>query len=242
MIILDGMPLTPGAALDPLDTAFAPLPRRPSYLDRPSPASEHPPHHVTTTKSPLPTIHHPLPPCNHTLRLTTYGFERGPPAGPAPALTFDIRDLPNPPKPVREAHLGTSEVMQQCLFEDEGVRARFAEVIDEVEEVVRKHQTKDHRPREQPDEDALTIAVCCRKGKHRSVAFVERLARELRAYLASVSWGGDWRVEVVHRDVNAPKSRPTTASPQEKHATPNAEVHGDPGLKDDVSRTANGCC
>ncbi|KAL1761117.1 hypothetical protein FB107DRAFT_255364 [Schizophyllum commune] len=222
MIVLEGVPLTPGAALDPLDPHFKPNPDRATpILDRPLLVpldTPHVPSHLkaSTSTSQLASSSH-SDPAPYTLRLITYGFERGRP-DITPALTFDIRDLPNPPKPVREAHLGTSEVMQEWFFADDGVRLRFKEVLHEVLDAVGRFY-EEHRDEERSDDDrahdneaarhTLTIAVCCRKGKHRSVAFVERLARELRKALAH----DVWRVEVSHRDVHLPKSRPSTAVP-----------------------------
>jgi len=39
----------------------------------------------------------------------------------------------------------------------------------------------------------LRVGVCCELGRHRSVAFIEELARR--------QWPAEWAVEVVHRDV-----------------------------------------
>ena len=107
MIVLEGVPLTPGAALDPLDPHFKPNPDRATpILDRPLLVpldTPHVPSHLkaSTSTSQLASSSH-SDPAPYTLRLITYGFERGRP-DITPALTFDIRDLPNPPKPVRRS-------------------------------------------------------------------------------------------------------------------------------------------
>jgi hypothetical protein len=57
--------------------------------------------------------------------------------------------------------------------------------------------------KEHPEEQSIQlIASCfCALGKHRSVAFVEELARK--------QWPDDWDVEIRHRDVDQNKSKRT---------------------------------
>jgi hypothetical protein len=47
----------------------------------------------------------------------------------------------------------------------------------------------------------LIVSCFCALGKHRSVAFVEELARK--------QWPDDWNVEIHHRDVDQNKSKRT---------------------------------
>lgn len=45
----------------------------------------------------------------------------------------------------------------------------------------------------------LRVGCFCEVGRHRSVAFVEELARR--------KWPSDWEVEIYHRDVDQSKSK-----------------------------------
>jgi hypothetical protein len=78
-----------------------------------------------------------------------------------------------------------------------------AEVKDEEEEKpaddATEEESKEAAAEESPAVPAvkppkvLRIGVCCELGRHRSVAFVEELAKR--------QWPAEWAVEVVHRDV-----------------------------------------
>lgn len=51
-----------------------------------------------------------------TLILTSHGHS--PPLNPAPDLRVDVRNLPNPPKHIRDAYNGTSKRLQEWIKED----------------------------------------------------------------------------------------------------------------------------
>jgi hypothetical protein len=60
---------------------------------------------------------------------------------------------------------------------------------------------------EDPETAVLRVGCNCALGHHRSVAFVEELARR--------EWPHDWRVETVHRDVDKKRSAGTRARQKE---------------------------
>lgn len=49
----------------------------------------------------------------------------------------------------------------------------------------------------------MAVTICCEEGRHRSVAFVEELARELAVFKHGDSLSRHWQlnIEVTHRDI-----------------------------------------
>jgi hypothetical protein len=56
-----------------------------------------------------------------------------------------------------------------------------------------------------PDID-IVVTICCEEGRHRSVAFVEELARKLATFKNGVDPSQPWHlsVNITHRDVGDP--------------------------------------
>ena len=122
------------------------------------------------------------------LRLISYGHSRGP-IVPTPAVVFDIRTLPNPPKHVRSSQTGLNKPLRDWFFADEDVQKRFDEACGVIEEKLKQVDTE--------EDDEVVVGVCCQLGKHRSVAFVEELGKR--------KWEG-WQAVVEHRDVHIKRS------------------------------------
>lgn len=61
------------------------------------------------------------------------------------------------------------------------------------------HEEDDGEAGRSTDEDILSVAAFCARGHHRSVAFVEELARR--------KWPPGWEVRVVHRDLGKARSQ-----------------------------------
>ncbi|KAF5376273.1 hypothetical protein D9615_008497 [Tricholomella constricta] len=139
----------------------------------------------------------------HRLILTSFSHRRGPlHPSPTPGLLFDVRALPNPPKPIRDAYTGASKPFRAHFMASEAVHNRVADIVA----AVRAHLDAAHEDGEDKgkgkDEDKdkdgdggreVRVGVRCELGVHRSVACVEELAR--------VRWPAEWHVEVVHRDL-----------------------------------------
>jgi UPF0042 nucleotide-binding protein len=122
----------------------------------------------------------------------TFGFKHGTPRDAD--LTFDVRFLPNP-------HY-EAELREQTGLDPEVVEyVESSDGIGEFYERLRPLLDYLLPAYEQEGKAHLTVAIGCTGGRHRSVVVAEHLAREYEA-------GGDYLVEVVHRDVDKPPHRP----------------------------------
>jgi hypothetical protein len=130
-----------------------------------------------------------------------------------PAAT-DVKEVAEKAKTEAEKQEVTGEVEQKAATEeaDKNVVVDEAEkeTIKDADENKDLDQSEDQKTGEHADgaEDpekseepqtpvkppkVLRVGVCCELGRHRSVAFVEELAKR--------QWPAEWAVEVVHRDV-----------------------------------------
>ncbi|KAF8862241.1 hypothetical protein BDZ45DRAFT_553917, partial [Acephala macrosclerotiorum] len=106
---------------------------------------------------------------------------------PPPQLRFDLRNLPNPPKRIRDHNTGTSKRLQEWMEADPAFLARRDEIREEIKSGYRRVYTEqDFSGLE------LRVGIVCAMGRHRSVAMVEELSR--------MTWTG-WDIEVQHQDV-----------------------------------------
>jgi UPF0042 nucleotide-binding protein len=122
----------------------------------------------------------------------TFGFKHGSPRDAD--LTFDVRFLPNP-------HY-EADLREQTGLDPEVVEyVESSDGIGEFYERLRPLLDYLLPAYEQEGKAHLTVAIGCTGGRHRSVVVAEHLAREYEA-------GGDYLVEVVHRDVDKPPHRP----------------------------------
>ncbi|WP_456413595.1 RNase adapter RapZ [Oceanithermus profundus] len=116
------------------------------------------------------------------LRLISFGYKWGPPQ--VADLLLDVRALPNPPwEEALRPRTGTDPEVAAYVFtgEAEPYYRTLREAARRAAEAARA-----------AGRSGYTVAVGCTGGCHRSVAVVERLAREL---------GEDFEVEREHRDV-----------------------------------------
>lgn len=130
-----------------------------------------------------------------------------PPLNPPPDLKYDLRSAPNPPKAIRDKCTGLDKRLREHLLAEE----KFLEMLDRAERdireamegVVERWKERGESAEVEKDEDdeeyedsegdgpVLRVGAFCAMGKHRSVAFVEELARK--------KW--PWDVTVEHRDL-----------------------------------------
>lgn len=136
-----------------------------------------------------------------TLSITSFGHRRGP-LLPAPDLSFDLRDLPNPPKNVRTGHTGLSKALRDSFLSIEVVKTRFETVCDLISARLQEAQAN--------GEDQVTVGVFCELGKHRSVSMVEQLGQ--------TRFRG-WNVIIQHRDVHIKRSGPMNKLRATRHGT-----------------------
>src|SRR5437588_5900563 len=115
----------------------------------------------------------------------TYGFKHGAPRDAD--LLFDVRFLPNPhyESELREL-TGRDEAVIDYVERSDGISEFYDRLIPRPDYLLPAyvHEGKAH----------LTVGIGCTGGRPRSVVIGERLAR---LYAGS----GDYRVDVVHRDV-----------------------------------------
>lgn len=116
--------------------------------------------------------------------LVSFGFKHGIPYGAD--LLFDIRFLPNPHfVPGLREQTGLDAEVRDYL-EGEG---DYGETLERLLDLLRFLLPRYRRE----NRTYVTVAVGCTGGRHRSVALVEELARELEE--------AGWSVRTVHRDV-----------------------------------------
>jgi UPF0042 nucleotide-binding protein len=124
-----------------------------------------------------------------TLQFESFGFKHGVPLDAD--LVFDVRCLPNP-------HY--EPALQPLTGRDEAV-VRFLEPLPEVERMYGDiyHFVAGWLPDYARDNrNYLTVAIGCTGGRHRSVYFVERLARAFESR---------YQVLKRHREIGTPEAR-----------------------------------
>ncbi|MCP4006856.1 MAG: RNase adapter RapZ [bacterium] len=120
-----------------------------------------------------------------TVSLVSFGFKHGIPAGSD--LVLDVRFLPNPYfiPGLRELS-GRDRAVQDFL---DG-QADYHELTDRVDSLLSFLLPRYQRE----NRSYVTLAIGCTGGRHRSVAFCERLASSLTCR--------DWSVRLRHRDAD----------------------------------------
>ncbi|HSR35733.1 MAG TPA: RNase adapter RapZ [Desulfurivibrionaceae bacterium] len=104
------------------------------------------------------------------LSLFSFGHKHGPPQGAD--LVFDARLLPNPYwVPEFKEHNGTEPVVAAYVLDNETGREFLSLLLPWLRFCITTAQ--------QTDRESLTIAIGCTGGRHRSVAVVEELGRQL---------------------------------------------------------------
>lgn len=153
--------------------------------------------------------------------------QQKPPAKYHKTLSYSIRHLPNPPRHLRVKATGLSRRLQKEFLQNDDVEAFLLKVRGEILNVVKKGgdllsaisegeqdenkngESGDGDINEQPSpentEDInIVVTICCEEGRHRSVAFVEELARRLGNLKdEDDDFPQHWQVSinVMHRDI-----------------------------------------
>ncbi|KAJ7040889.1 hypothetical protein C8F04DRAFT_1080886 [Mycena alexandri] len=135
-----------------------------------------------------------------TIHLTSHGHRFGPFTPPKVAglpvhkiLQYDIRSLPNPPKLVRAQQTGLHKSLCEWFFSRPEAAAKMEEVSAAVNAALADLPTSECGAE-------IHVVVFCEMGKHRSVAFIEELARR-PFFVATDSGRQKCGVVVRHRDV-----------------------------------------
>jgi hypothetical protein len=125
-----------------------------------------------------------------TINIISFGYKVGPP--PAANMLFDLRFLDNPYW-VEELRplTGLDQAVQKYVLEQplaQQFLTSFFEIIDIVLPAMKEREPK-----------IFTIAFGCTGGQHRSVSFVEHVAKMLQKKLSQSSY----IIKISHREISA---------------------------------------
>ncbi|KAJ5381236.1 uncharacterized protein N7496_003664 [Penicillium cataractarum] len=153
-------------------------------------------------------------------------------------LAYNIRHLPNPPRHLRANATGLSRRLQKEFLQNDNVQAFLVKVQNELLDAIREceqplslnesttHEAEDVGVGSDLAEEAtlkdadidVVVTICCEEGRHRSVAFVEELARRLTTFKNGDGSSQYWKlnVNVTHRDIGDPQDDLEQSSGQQK--------------------------
>ena len=121
--------------------------------------------------------------------LMSFGHKHGIPSNAS--KVFDIRHLPGPTKHQRRL-TGISLQLRKELFANEEFSTAYDNIKEEVLRYITHDEEDDHN--DSNNDLILTFVIGCEEGRHRSVAMVEQLQKDLHVDDRS-------RVSIVHRDL-----------------------------------------
>ncbi|KAJ5667243.1 hypothetical protein N7507_003107 [Penicillium longicatenatum] len=181
--------------------------------------------------------------------LFSYGHANGPivqqhrEARYHKTLHYNIRHLPNPPRHLRAKSTGLSRRLQKEFLHNTNVEEFLVKVQGELLNAIKQgcgqllHSTEqkgiERRPcetDERSDTSAhssevvtdidVVVTICCEEGHHRSVAFVEELARRLAMFKQGDGLSQRWllSVDATHRDIEELEDN---GQPPDQHKRPN---------------------
>ena len=145
-------------------------------------------------------------------------------------LAYNIRHLPNPPRHLRLKATGLSRRLQKEFLQNDNVETFLVKVQQEITDVAKegcdqlRYSTKQDGNKQRPAEAGtrfnlnahsseetavegaeinIVVTICCEEGRHRSVAFVEELARRLALFQHSDDSPQHWQlsINITHRDI-----------------------------------------
>lgn len=154
------------------------------------------------------------------------------------ALAYNIRHLPNPPRHLRANATGLSRRLQKEFLQNDNVQAflervqnELLDAISECEQPLSLNESTTHEADDVYESSDLTeaatlkdadidvvVTICCEEGRHRSVAFVEELARRLTMFKNGDGSAQRWQlhVNVTHRDIGDTQDDLEQSSGQQK--------------------------
>jgi hypothetical protein len=160
------------------------------------------------------------------ISLYSYGRSNGPFIIPEDQkqtsilLSYNIRHLPNPPRNLRAMTTGLSPRLRKEFLKNDMVESFLRTSHDEIvnslktarDTLVRERGSFEASqfdvngsgiPGDSKPDIPLLVTVCCEEGRHRSVAFVEELARRLSLLRGGVDVSRPWELSVTasHRDL-----------------------------------------
>ncbi|KAF1996131.1 hypothetical protein P154DRAFT_580224 [Amniculicola lignicola CBS 123094] len=166
--------------------------------------------------------------------LVLYSHGRNPPLNPPPDLKYDLRNIPNPPKALRDVSDGRSKRLREHLLSEEKFVRRLEEVEREVLEAMRRKIEKFEgvgkeggdveglkdlddeghgKDGEEEDEDvddedqdseSSIPKVVLRVGCNCALGHHRSVA--FVTELSLLPWPKDWEVQIIHRDLDKKRS------------------------------------
>jgi RNase adapter protein RapZ len=119
-------------------------------------------------------------------RVVSFGFKYGTPVDAD--LLFDVRFLPNPFfVPELRSYSGLDEPVRDYVLNTPDVATFIEKAMDLLEFVLPRY--------EREGKSYLTVGIGCTGGRHRSIVLAEAIA-------AALLTKSDFRIEVVHRDID----------------------------------------
>lgn len=125
------------------------------------------------------------------LFLTSFGYSNGRPKTSNKDMIISVKNMINVPKTIRDKHNGTSEELQKALLNIESNKEQYNSILNnlkvKVEEMINNSKN-----------EAINIYIGCEAGKHRSVAVVSMLEKDLASIVKDINISFD----ICHRDLS----------------------------------------
>lgn len=122
------------------------------------------------------------------INCVSFGFKKGVPHDAD--IVFDVRCLPNPFYiPELKHHTGLERKVQDYIMEDNDAKEYQAKIFGLLDFLIPLYKKE--------GKAQLVIAIGCTGGKHRSVTFVELLAKHISKKFKE----GDYKVLISHREI-----------------------------------------
>lgn len=131
------------------------------------------------------------------IKLVSFGYANGRPQTYYGDVIASVRDMFTISKQLRDTHDGTFVELQRALMDIYANKTRYDELVSEVKSKIDQLYTM--------SDDDMTFYIGCEAGKHRSVAVVCLLEKDLIEYIKQENTKhASCRVEleVSHRDLN----------------------------------------
>lgn len=166
-----------------------------------------------------------------TVSLYSYGHANGPfvtaeiQEQNSILLSYNIRHLPNPPRNLRAMTTGLSPRLQKEFLKNDIVQSFLERTQDEIVNTLKttydvlsqencsfekqkSHDNESEITTHQKPNISLVVTACCEEGRHRSVAFVEELAKRLPSLRDGADMSHTWKLSVTtfHRDLEAARN------------------------------------
>lgn len=162
--------------------------------------------------------------------LFSYGHANGPIVQPegqgrlSKLLAYNIRHLRNPPRNLRAKSNGLSKQLQKEFLHNDDVEVVLDKVQSDLVDALREVDSmqsvgavtgeeenlgedtsnlKEENSAEDVQDTSVVLTVCCEEGRHRSVAFIEELARRIANLKNGDGISHSWNliIRVTHRDI-----------------------------------------